>query len=101
MNLVDALMARCSRMGWTRKPAFFVDDRIVAHGEVYDRARRFASMLSSIGVPTAGRVVIAVHDSLEFVWSFLGTVLAGRVAVPVNPDLPLDDLARLAEESGA
>jgi 4-hydroxybenzoate adenylyltransferase len=100
-NVVERLMARCTAKGWTELPAVVGDGRTISHGEVYDGALRFASLLASSGLMVGDRVLIAVRDGLEFVWAFLGALYGGQLAIPVDPGMRPDEHARLAHETGA
>jgi fatty acid CoA ligase FadD22 len=82
---------------WSDNVAFVDGDRRVTHAEVHAVAARIGTLLAHVGVTRGDRVLIALPDGLEFVWSFLGAVRIGAVAVPVNPRLtPADHRAMAA-----
>ena len=69
--------------------------------ELDDEVDRVASGLSDAGIVAGYRVLIAVGNRLEFVTTYLGTLRAQAVAVPVNPGSTAAELARVLTDSGA
>lgn len=100
-NLAGFLEARAVEGGWAGEVAFVVGDRDVTHGEVHEGAARAASFLSGLGAGRGDRVLIALPDGVELVWSFLGAVRLGAIAVPVNPRLTAADHRIAAADTGA
>ena len=90
-NLAAVLEAAAARTGSEARPAFLVADRVFTHGEVHEGAARAATVLAGHGVAPGDRVLVVVPDGIEFVWSFLGAVRLGALAVPVNPRLTPGD----------
>jgi len=62
---------------------------------------RVARGLNALGLVAGYRVLIAMSNRVEFVTSYLGTLRAGLVAVPVNPRSATGELVRLVADSGA
>ena len=62
---------------------------------------RVARGLNALGLVAGYRVVLAMSNRVEFVTSYLGTLRAGLVAVPVNPRSATGELVRLVADSGA
>jgi long-chain acyl-CoA synthetase len=62
---------------------------------------RVARGLNALGLVAGYRVLIAMSNRVEFVTSYLGTLRAGLVAVPVNPRSATGELVRLLADSGA
>ncbi|MPZ83520.1 MAG: AMP-binding protein [Actinophytocola sp.] len=60
------------------------DDTAVTYEQLWDRALRVAGGLRDAGVAPGDRVAIDLGNSLPWVETFLGTLLAGGVAVPVD-----------------
>ena len=79
--------------------AAIVDDRGTStYDQLLDRARRAAGALG----PLAGRrVALLVAQDADWVVAFLGTLLAGGVAVPLSPAYPPAELAWFCDDSGA
>jgi fatty acid CoA ligase FadD22 len=100
-NLAAALEAAAAGSGWEERPAFLVGDRVFTHGQVHDGAARAATLLTERGVGRGDRVLLVLPDGIEFVWSFLGAVRLGALAVPVNPRLTPGDHRQMLEAVGA
>ena len=66
-----------------------------------DEVGRIATGLGRLGVLGGHRVLLAVGNRLEFVATYLAVLRAQAVAVPVNPDSTVDELARMLADSGA
>ncbi|WP_431857799.1 AMP-binding protein [Azospirillum sp.] len=90
------------------KTALWIGGEAVSFGALLDRARRAAA-----GVEEGARVGLLLGNGVEFLALFLGTVLAGGVAVILDPkwsppqraavldSLPLDRLFDDADAAGA
>jgi len=65
------------------------------------RVERFAGVLAANGVQMEQRVMLALHDTLDFPTCFLGAIKAGAVPVPVNVLLTSADYAYLLADSRA
>lgn len=100
-NLAATIEATARAEGWGARTAFLVDATVVSHDEVHDGGARAAAVLADRGIGCGDVVLIALPDGLQFVWSFLGAVRLGALAVPVNPELTTDDHRRLGQDSGA
>jgi fatty acid CoA ligase FadD22 len=61
--------------------------------------RRTAAALAALGLRPAHRVLTALPDGIDVVWSLLGTWYLGAVAVMANPRLPRAELADAANRS--
>ena len=64
------------------------------YGELADRARRLAGGLVDEGVTSGERVAITSPNREAFVVSYLAVLVAGAVAVPLNPAAPPAEQAR-------
>jgi fatty acid CoA ligase FadD22 len=98
-NLAADLARLAERSGWWDRPAFMEGGKVLTHGQVHDGAARVAGALRREGVGPGDRVLIALPDSRWFVWSFLGAVRLGALAVPVNPGLSGDEHAFLTADA--
>ena len=82
--------------------AAFVDDRgSLSYGALEDRVRRLAAGLRSLGLKREERVLLLMHDGLDWPVAFLGAMYAGVVPVAVNTLLTADDYAYMLEHSRA
>lgn len=52
----------------------------------FANAERYAALLSDLGVQAGDRVAVQVNKSVEALELYIGTVLAGAVFLPLNPD---------------
>jgi fatty-acyl-CoA synthase/fatty acid CoA ligase FadD22 len=85
-NLAEVLRQWTHAFGWSERAAFLCGDDVYTHGEVHQGAARAASLLRAYGVAPGDRVAIALPGSMELVWSFLGVVRLGAIAVLADPD---------------
>jgi benzoate-CoA ligase len=82
--------------------AAFVDDRgTLTYGALEERIRRFASALLAAGVRREERVLLLMHDNVDWPVAFLGAMYAGIVPVAVNTLLAPDDHAYMLQHSRA
>jgi acyl-CoA synthetase (AMP-forming)/AMP-acid ligase II len=73
----------------------------VTHAELWDRAARVAGGLVQDGVRRGDRVASLLPAGLDWVVGFLGTLLAGAVAVPVNTRFAAPEVEHVLTDSGA
>ena len=83
------------------KTAFVDHLGALTYGEVADRVHRVADGLRGLGIKREERVLLLMHDSLDWPVSFLGAMHAGVVPVAVNTLLTADDYAYMLEHSRA
>jgi acyl-CoA synthetase (AMP-forming)/AMP-acid ligase II len=69
--------------------------------ELWDRASRVAGGLRESGVAGGDRVAIRYGNGVDWVYAFLGTQLAGAVAVPVNTRFAEPEVDYVVNDSGA
>ena len=73
----------------------------MSYGALADRVRRCAAGLRALGIAREERVLMAMHDSVDFPVAFLGALYAGIVPVPVNTLLTADDYAFMLQDCSA
>ena len=83
------------------KTAYLCNDERVSYQALADGANRFAALLRRNGVGPGDRVLLALLDSPVFVAAFLGTALAGSVAVPVGTSLTAEQYRLILDDCGA
>src|SRR6185295_11410671 len=71
------------------------------YGDLRARAEAFAQVLESLQVGPEARVLICLLDGIDWPAVFLGTLLSGRVAVPVNTLMTEDDYRYMLADSRA
>ena len=85
----------------TDKIAYIDDTQRIRFAELDDRVRRCAAGLLQLGVRREERVLLLLHDSVDFPVAFLGALYAGIVPVPVNTLLTVADYAYMLQHSRA
>jgi benzoate-CoA ligase len=83
------------------KLAYLDDTRRLSFGELDDQVRRCAAGLLALGIRREERVMIVMHDSVDFPVAFLGALYAGIVPVPVNTLLTAADYAFMLRHCNA
>src|SRR5262245_18893270 len=69
--------------------------------QLRQRAEAFTQVLESLQVRPEERVLMCLLDSIDWPTVFLGTLHAGRVAIPVNTLMTEDDYRYMLEDSRA
>ena len=87
--------------GHPARVAYIDDTQRLTYGELADRVRRCAAGLLASGLRSEERVLMVMHDSIDWPVAFLGALYAGIVPVPVNTLLTTDDYAYMLAHSGA
>lgn len=78
------------------KTAYIDDTRRITYGELAERVARCAGALRALGLRREERVLLLMHDSVDWPVAFLGALHAGVVPVAVNTLLTPDDYAYIA-----
>jgi benzoate-CoA ligase len=73
----------------------------LTYGELTDQAHRFANALRAHGYVPETRVMVAMHDTLEWPVVFLGSILAGVVPIAANTLLTAKDFEFMLRDSRA
>jgi len=73
--------------------AYIDDTGTLSYGELADRVARFAGGLAALGLRREERVLLLMHDQIDWPVAFLGGLHAGIVPVAVNTLLTTDDYA--------
>ncbi len=76
-------------------------ERVIPTAEVLERGRRTAGALAALGVGPGATVALLVGSRPEFFEAWVGTVLLGAVAVPVNWHLRADEVAHVLNDCRA
>ncbi|HEX2051942.1 MAG TPA: amino acid adenylation domain-containing protein [Actinomycetota bacterium] len=82
------------------RTAVFDRGRHVAYGELEARANQLARLLVERNVSRGDRVGIYLEKSFDSVVGIYGTLKAGAVYVPLDPDAPVSRLAYIARNCG-
>src|SRR5579859_4492512 len=100
-NAAAELIGRNLAAGRGQKTAFLDDRGGYSYADLADRVGRFADALSRLGLRREERILIALHDSIDFPTAFLGAIWAGIVPVAVNTMLGPEDFAYMLADSRA
>lgn len=69
------------------------------YSDIENETSRYANLLVSAGLTKGDRVAAQVDKSLTAIFLYLGTVRAGFVFVPMNPDNRLEDIEYFIENA--
>ena len=96
-DFVDASIAR----GLGGKIAFADGARALTYADLQEGTFRFAAALRRLGIRQESRVVLIMHDSVDFPVAFWGAIRAGVIPVPLNTLLTPEQYAYLFADSRA
>lgn len=71
----------------------------LTYAQLWDESLRVAGGLSESGLRSGDRVAVDLPNSLKFVTAFVGTLLAGGVAVPVDQRATASDRQRIVVDA--
>src|ERR1700737_3641192 len=100
-NAAADLVERNLAAGRGAKPAFIDDRGQYSYAEIAGRVSRFANVLRRLGMQPEQRILLCLHDTIDFPTAFLGAIRAGVVPVPVNTQLLPEELAFMLADSRA
>jgi len=100
-NAAHDLIARNLLAGRASKLAYIDDHGAYTYQELATRVNRFANGITRLGVRMEQRVLLCLHDTIDFPVSFLGCIKAGVVPVAVNTLLTQSDLEYILNDSRA
>jgi benzoate-CoA ligase len=98
-NFANALLERNRTRG--AKAAYIDDNGTLSYGELDGRVRAAAAAYRALGLRREERVLLCLHDTIDFPVAFLGALYAGIVPVAVNTLLTADDYAYMLAHSRA
>jgi benzoate-CoA ligase len=100
-NAAADLIERNLATGRGGKTAFIDDRGRYSYAELAGRVSRFANALCRLGVQPEQRVLLCLHDTIDFPTAFLGAIKAGVVPVAVNTQLSPAEFAFMLADSRA
>lgn len=92
MNLAARLLAGSGADEATARPTLVTPSVSWTRAELADRSARVAGAVSATAAP-GDRVAILADNDEHFIAAYLGVLISGRVAVPLNPSAPRAELA--------
>ena len=100
-NAAVDLIERNLAAGRGSKVAYIDDAGQYTFAELAERANRFGSGLQGMGLGMEERVLIAMHDGIDWPVAFLGAIKAGIIPVAVNTLLTTKDYEYMLSDSRA
>ena len=100
-NAAHDLLDRNLVAGRRDKIAYIDDAGRYTFGELAERANRIANALQTLGIVAEQRVLLCLHDSIDFPAAFLGAIKAGVVPICVNTLLTTHDYDFMLRDSRA
>jgi benzoate-CoA ligase family protein len=100
-NFAADILKRNLDAGRGGKTAFIDDRGSYSYADLAARVERFGHVLRSLGIRREERVLICLHDTIDWPTAFLGAIKAGVVAIPVNTLMTEDDYGFMLEDSRA
>ncbi|MEK7354298.1 MAG: AMP-binding protein, partial [Chloroflexota bacterium] len=77
------------------KTAIVSGDSLLSYADLDKASNKVANALTKMGVDKGDRIAMLLSNSPDFVITFFGIVKAGAIAVPLDPQYRLDELAAL------
>jgi benzoate-CoA ligase len=100
-NAAHDLIERNLRGGRAAKVAYYDVDGEHTYGDLAERVNRCANGLTSLGLEIEQRVLLCLHDTIDFPTAFLGAIKAGIVPVAVSAMLTAKDYEHMLSDSRA
>ncbi|MGH1360470.1 MAG: benzoate-CoA ligase family protein [Burkholderiaceae bacterium] len=100
-NAAHDLIERNLLAGRGEKPAFIDDHTSLSYAALAARVNHFANALLKSGVRREDRVLICMHDTVDWPVAFLGAIKAGVVPIAANTMLKQADYAFMVADSRA
>jgi benzoate-CoA ligase len=100
-NAAVDLLQRNLAAGRDGKTAVIDDAGTYSYAELARRVDRFGVLLRRLGIGREQRILLCLHDGIDFPMAFLGAIKAGIVPVAVNTQLGADDFAFMLADSRA
>ena len=100
-NAAHDLIERNLAAGRANEVAFIDDRGSYTYADVDRRSSAFANVLRELGVDMEQRILLCLHDTIDFPTAFLGAIKAGVVPVAVNTLLTQADYEYMLSDSRA
>jgi benzoate-CoA ligase len=100
-NAAFDLIERNLQAGRGAKVVFRDDATSLTYSQLAERVNRFGSGLQAMGLQMEDRVLLALHDTIDFPTAFLGSIRAGIIPVAVNTLLTGKDYQYMLSDSRA
>src|SRR5206468_725895 len=100
-NAAVDLIERNLAAGRGAKTAFIDDHGRYSYAELAERTSRFANLMRRLGIDPEQRILLCLHDTIDFPSAFLGAIKAGVLPVAVNTQLAAGEFAFMLADSRA
>ena len=100
-NAAADLIDRNLHAGRAAKVAYHDDHASHTYGELAERVNRVANALVALGLQMEQRVLLCLHDTIDFPACFLGSIKAGVVPIAANTLLTTADYGYMLHDSRA
>jgi benzoate-CoA ligase family protein len=90
-NMADYFLYHNLEEGRENRTCLYFEDKTYTYGETARMSNRVGNALRDLGVEMEDRVLIALPDCPQFVWTWFGASRIGAVVTMVNPLLPAED----------
>jgi benzoate-CoA ligase len=100
-NAAADLVERNLVAGRGAKTAFIDDRGRYTYGELAERVSRFSNLLRRLEIRPEQRILLCLHDTVDFPTTFLGAIKAGVVPVAVNTQLSAGEYTFMLADSRA
>jgi benzoate-CoA ligase len=100
-NAATAFIDRHLSEGRSEYLALRWADQEITYVQLAENVNRAGNMLRTLGVRPEERILLAVLDSPDFIYSFWGAIKIGAVPVPVNTFMRPDEYAYTLNDSRA
>src|SRR5438309_8936992 len=100
-NIADYLVDRHVREGRGGRTAILCGEQSITYAQIADRSSRLATGLRTLGIRREDRVMLLLHDTPAFVYSFFGAQKMGAVPIPTNTLPKSQDYRYLLNDSPA
>ncbi len=100
-NAAHDLVERNLAAGRAEKLAYIDDHGRYTFADLAQRVNRVAHALSALGLQPEDRIMVALHDTIDFPSVFLGAIKAGIIPIAINTLLTTADYRFMLEDSRA
>lgn len=83
------------------KLAFIDDQQSLTYGQLDQRTNAFGNALKSLDLVAEQRILLCLHDTIDFPTAFLGAIKVGVLPIPVNTLLTATDYEYMLSDSRA
>lgn len=83
------------------KIAFIDNNNSITYQELFSKVKAFSYSIKKYQIKENDRIILCMHDSIEYPIVFLGLIWSGIIPICINTMLPKKDYAYMLEDSEA